>query len=235
MLYLFFSVLTSIFAGANTQPLLIIGDSLTCGPFGKQLFEQMNTGGRSVTLYCAVSSAPSHWVKGKTPKGQKCQTRSTAKPDLSPCEPSGQVPKLDSLLSRHPGAEVIVALGTNSLLDKKADANYKLMSDAVAAQGRGCKWIGPPHLNPSQSRGFPAGRLSSMEGNLSGFYESLQTSVGSSCELIDSRAATQSGTPGHQTTDGVHRTEDAGIAWAQSLQPVFNPPSTAEPEAPLAQ
>jgi hypothetical protein len=195
---------------------LVIGDSHSCGAFGSKLADLLAQPNHQVTLYCAVSSAPTHWVRGSNPSGQKCKTYSNRQPQFTDCASNGKVPTLSSLLQAHPNANVIVALGTNSLLTNAADASYKQLSALL--NGRSCVWVGPPHLNPAQSKGFPAGRVQSLENNLPAFYNSLKNSVGS-CHLVDSRPFTRTGSVGHSTTDGVHRSREAGIYWA--LQ-VFN-------------
>jgi hypothetical protein len=190
---------------------LIIGDSHSCGAFGSKLADLLTQPNNKVTLYCAVSSAPQHWLRGTNPTNQKCKTYSNSRPQFTDCNAGGKVPTLSSLLQSHVNATVVIALGTNSLLSSTADASYAQLSSQL--NGRNCIWIGPPHLNPQQSKGFPKDRVQQLENNLSGFYNSLKTSVGN-CRLVDSRTFTRAGTVGHNTTDGVHRTREAGIYWA---------------------
>lgn len=199
--------------GANY---LLIGDSHSCGAFGSKLADLLAQPNNQVTLYCAVSSAPSHWVRGTNPSGQKCKVYSNRQPQYTDCAPNGKVPTLSSLLQANANASVVVALGTNSLMANAADASYTQLSALL--NGRNCLWVGPPHLNPAQSKGFPAGRVQTLENNLAAFYNSLKTTVGT-CRLVDSRAYTRTGTIGHSTTDGVHRSREAGIYWATQ---VFN-------------
>ena len=212
-------ILCFIFLGqaAIAKSFLIVGDSLTCGPFGKYLTQELAKQGNSVTLYCAVSSAPANWMNGKNPAGQNCQTLTSADPVLKPCGDQGQIPKFESILAKYKNSEVIVALGTNSLMSAKVDSSYKAMVKATQANGNSCKWIGPPHANPSQSKGFPAGRVATLEKNLNSFYDSLSAQVDSGCRLIDSRDATASGTVGNQTVDGIHRSDAAGKEWIRQI------------------
>jgi hypothetical protein len=216
------------FSEAANEPILIIGDSLSCGSFGRNLVENLSNAGNQVTLYCAVSSTPSHWLKGKNPKGQDCKIMTTGNPKSQLCGGNGRIPSLKSILKQHAGARVIVALGTNSMLAPKADASYSQMAKAIKDNGNNCDWIGPPHMNSSQSKGFPKGRIAKLEHNLGGFYESLATATESRCNLIDSRKATEGGTIGDQTVDGVHRNEAAGKYWATEM--LSNFVSTVDPE-----
>jgi hypothetical protein len=221
--------IASMALSAQAAQTVIVGDSMTCGPFGQNLFRRLvNDHKQDVTLYCAVSSAPEHWLQGTKPPGQICQTMSTASPRLTPCGGNGSVPTFARILERHPDATVIVALGTNSLGSPRASAAYSEMSKLGSANGRGCRWIGPPHLNPSQAKGFSTSRLQQMESHLGAFYSSLSERVGNQgCRLIRSLEATQPGTAGHQTTDGVHRTREAGSHWVNGIISDLELPSRA--------
>lgn len=214
--FLILSLILIFSSFAFSASYLVIGDSHSCGAFGSKLADILAQPNNQVTLYCAVSSAPQHWVRGTNPTGMKCKTYSNSKPQFTDCVPNGKVPTLSSLLQLHANASVVVALGTNSLLSDTADSSYSELSSLLG--NRNCVWVGPAHLNPAQSKGFPAGRVQSLENNLAAFYTSLTSKVGT-CRLIDSRPFTRSGTVGYNTTDGVHRTREAGIHWA--LQ-VFN-------------
>lgn len=203
---------------ANAGQVVVIGDSLSCGPFGEQLVRDLSASGDRVRLYCAVSSAPEHWLEGRNPGTNRCMTRASGS-GLRPCAGDGRMPRLDSLLRTHRGARVIVALGTNSLGSPKPGSAYKRFSSLVGQSGAACDWIGPPHLNPSQARGFSTDRLAGMESNLRTFYPGLRQSVGGSCRVIDSRGPTARNTVGSATVDGVHRTKTAGVSWAKKLAP----------------
>jgi hypothetical protein len=215
---LFFIFSASIACAEN---ILIIGDSLSCGPFGKHLVENLSHKGSQVTLYCAISSNPENWLKGKNPSGQICQTMTSSQATLSPCGGSGQTPSLALLLAKFKGSHVIVSLGTNSLLSPRADHSYRLMVQAIKDSGDECEWIGPPHLHASQSKGFPSGRVAIEESHLSSFYDSLANSVDGFCSLFDSRNSTVEGSPGHETVDGIHRNESSGKYWADHFTNSF--------------
>ncbi len=210
-------LLSSLLFGCSAVAanIVVIGDSLSCGSFGQTLYANLAKK-NTVTLYCAVSSAPSHWLSGTNPTHQICQWISPANPALAPCGGDGKMLTLSSILSVNSDARVIIALGTNSLMSPQVTADYKTMADLVRAHGT-CDWIGPPHLRADQSVGFPVGRVATEEANLAGFYDSLLSAVGTDCSFIDSRASTAPGTVGNETVDGVHRTADAGAYWANQI------------------
>lgn len=212
---LFMSLSTSAF-GASV---VMIGDSITCGPFGDRMLKNLEQGGKnSVTVYCMVGSAPSHWLNGKRASGG-CQIRTSKAPKITAC--STPAPTFDSILKKHPQSHLVIALGTNSTVGSTIDGSYRKMAAATKAAGRSCDWILPPHMNPTQSRGWAPGHVKKMEANLPGIIRQIDSAVSTqpqtSCSPIDSRAATASGTPGIGTTDGVHRTKAAGNYWADEI------------------
>lgn len=218
--YLVLSLISLTALAANTSPnkeMVIIGDSLSCGPFGKRLVQNLEKDGKIVTLFCTVSSAPYHWIHGTNPKGQKCYTRTTPEKILRLCGNDGNIPKFDSIISAHKNANFILALGTNSLFSKKTSADYPLMASSAKQFGNKCQWIGPPHMDLSKVEQFPKNNIVKLEQNLNPFYASLESSISSLCPLIDSRPATEQGKPGNQTVDGIHRNEVAGRYWADHI------------------
>lgn len=151
-----------------------------------------------------------------------CKTATSEDPTLKDCStPGGVMPTAAQIIADHPDASVVLALGTNSLMSAVVPASYKQLADLVNQNHRFCFWIAPPHLNPVQSKGFPAGRIEILENNLNAFYINLSADVRSSCGVIDSRPLTQEGTFGFQTADGVHRTPVAGVYWANEVTKFF--------------
>ena len=224
-IFLLISVLFS--TSAWSSDILIIGDSHSCGAFGSELVKNFSKLSEKVYLYCAVSSAPVHWLKAQNPAGQKCQTLSKNNLELSLCNHTGQMISVADLLNLYPNFHVVIALGTNSLLSPTADATYKQLASEIKNDRRNCIWIGPPHLNPSQSKGYPAGRLATLEKNLDTFYPSLKNSVSTSCTLIDSREFTGEGSRGYSTVDGVHRTDSSGVYWSDQVFQKMSLPNSA--------
>ena len=206
---------------ASAREMLVVGDSLTCGSFGRQLMKNLTSQGYNVTLYCAVSSAPTHWLDGKNPTGFLCKTMTSENQTLANCNPDGLVPKLETLLEQYPAPTVVVALGTNTLISGHADATYRRLAQIIFSNHRNCIWIGPPQMNEAESKGYPAGRMNQLNVNLATFYPSLIQATQNICRVIDSRPATAPNTPGIHTIDGIHRTTSAGIYWADAIKSQF--------------
>lgn len=209
---------------AHADNLLVIGDSHSCGAFGYRLFSNLVQRGHSVTVYCMESSAPKHWINGERPGSKICQEMNQTR--FTPCDGTGEPPNLGTLLDRHPGAKVIIALGTNSLSGTSAGVYYEEMVSTIRESGRACDWIGPPNLQP-------AGRkkaIQTMQSNLPAFYTSLHDVTVPTCNLIDSRGATAPGTEGNATSDGIHRTAAAGTYWADLITTQLSLSDVSTPE-----
>jgi hypothetical protein len=155
----------------------------------------------------------------------------STKPTKVSCGGSGQIPPFSKILADHKGAHFIVAMGTNSLGSPQVDANYKTMINMIKGNGSACEWIGPPHLHPSQHKGFTQGRLESMDKNVNSFYTSLENATEGKCSLIDSRDATAAGTTGNDTVDGVHRSDSAGRYWVEQISSSLQTSSVTSPKS----
>ena len=224
-------LMLSSFAWASSAwgaKILMIGDSHSCNErgFGGKMVTNLTQRGNQVEIFCAVSSSATSWEKGTTPRGQVCRTWSSSQPTPRLCTQgaaSGQVPALASLLRQQRYDQVIVALGTNSLMSSRSERANANLATLIKTAGSSCDWIAPPHIRADQAkpRMFSRERLTTLESNLNGYYRSLQSAVGSSCAWHDSLPATQAGAPGGQTTDGVHRTNVSGAAWADAIAGQF--------------
>ncbi len=219
--------------GTGKAATVVIGDSLSCGPFGRALVSELTKQGQAVTLYCTESSTPEHWLDRKNPphkKGpKKCQVRRPGEENLALCGGDGKMPDLDVVLSEAHGGRVIIALGANSLGAPHVDFRYLKIAQMAKARG-GCDWIGPPHMNMGQNIGYKNKKKGAAptdveirESNLDEFYDSLGEATQGLCRLVDSRNATRScdslhkSCEGNQTVDGIHRTESAGKYWARQI------------------
>ena len=201
---------------------LIIGDSHSCGAFGKVLAESLKVKNFKSTLYCTPGSSAIHWNRGQKVNNQICQTMNSEDLKLKNCGSSNQHPSVEELLKNHTHSHVIFALGTNSLLSSEVDQNYVELAQKVSSADRECLWIGPPNFNENQAVGFPKSRILTLKRNLTPFYNSLDNKISSNCKLIDSREATAPSTPGYDTADGIHRTPTAGRYWATQISQLIN-------------
>tara|TARA_B110001454_G_C12723340_1_gene436883 strand:+ start:96989 stop:97564 length:576 start_codon:yes stop_codon:yes gene_type:complete len=183
---------------------------------GKTLFDSYLRKDFQVSLYCGVSSHPYHWVHAEAPKGFICQSRAGEGTKLSKCSEGGDYIPLKSILSQGPWSKVIAIMGTNSLNNSVADENYKELSKDLQAVTEKCFWVSPPNLRVDQAKTKKNG-IAKLQKNQDIFFESLTTTVAKNCTLLDSRKYTPFGSPGAETSDGIHRTNSAGESWAAKV------------------
>lgn len=211
---LFFALVS---ASAWCKSILILGDSHSCGPAGRFLYDRLFEQGHAVKLYCGVSSRPSHWIEAQAPKGFKCEFKSKLQSRLEPCSSAGNYIPLNTILGTERWDQIIAVFGTNSLIFGKADDAYRELAVMLKNHSKSCVWVGPPNLREDQRRGFKKGVIQKLQDRQNHFYSSLQGSVAPACSVLDSRDLTQLLSIGSETTDGIHRTQAAGYAWGRQI------------------
>lgn len=227
-LFLFFFILTFFNASLFAKNILVIGDSHSCGSFGRTLSQELTANGNQVDVFCTVSSSPTHWLKRTNPPGQICQTWSSGQ-SAKPCREAGKIPSLEEILSQKKYDSAVIALGTNSLYSEKVDATYAELAQKIKEKIKTCLWIGPPHLRPDQAKGFSAQNLTKFENNLPQFYKSLEKAVQSQCHLLSSFDITAAHHPANETTDGVHRGQTAGAEWGKEISQLIDQSAAKNP------
>jgi hypothetical protein len=219
----------------SAKEILLLGDSLTCGPFGAHLLENLSKEGQRVRIYCSVGSGPQQWMDGtraavvdrhgKTIGYHDCQSCYT----LAGCQGwvnekglsgtpghscNGSAPNsgttLVDILSHDKYDEVVVALGTNAL-GQPLNKSYSDMLELIHRYTNSCKWIGPPHFDGDKSKD-----AANKEQRLKAFYISMQrlTKDSGACRLLDSREATAKPKAKDTAPDGVHRQPRSASQWA---------------------
>ena len=140
---------------------LLIGDSLSVGPFGTTLQDLLinRLGNKEVALYASCGSSPEHWLasepvyltrcgyREKTPRSQKLIDFVNGRPP-----PPVATPKIEKLLRIHSPQYVLIQLGTNwmdefqqKVTEEKKSRKMALLTQfAGALKGRQVVWILPP-------------------------------------------------------------------------------------------
>jgi len=207
----------------RSSKVLLIGDSLTVGPFGDQVEAWLlqNLGPNRVAVYGSCGSSPESWLASHRNFVTPCGFRETT--------PQGHIleeyqhghrpgpvstPKIETLMTRFRPQIVIVQLGTNhfdTLLREgkrsvpQLEEIYEAFANAVYGPGSSARmviWITPP-----DSSKFPKWVQDEVEHLISstnqrhGFY------------TFQSRRFTHY-TPGTTGSDGVHYNSAAAAAWA---------------------
>lgn len=223
--------------GALTSPdrnrsapvkILIIGDSLSFGPFGKQLEKRLvkRFGNSEVALYAACGSSPENWL-GSTPVFvTRCGYREqfpgesplvVDASDGKPCPP-WKTPKIPAILKRWSPSAVVVQQGTNwmdAMPDppgsdgrKSRQIIRKFISELRAGDGsRQIIWILPPDSSKYSTRTKRA---------VDAWIEQALHEGGCS-PPIRSRFLTGPYKRNVTGSDGVHYGKPAAISWANKV------------------
>ena len=208
------------------RKVLYVGDSLTVGPFGREmqsfLCEQFSE--NRVYMYASCGSSPEHWLDSEPTYLSKCGCRvKTPSTFLLREFEKGQppkpfaTPKLIPLLEQIHPTSVVVQLGTNwfDLLEQHPGADEMTRLSALldhfvdtiqSAPGRpALLWITPPD----------SARFRAIQGNVT----KLLVSAGrrKRFTIIDSSSMVRY-EPGQSGNDGVHYFGADAMRWAEGVK-----------------
>lgn len=211
---------------SGSQKILYIGDSLTVGPFGRELqgFLCERFGEKRVHLYASCGSSPEHWLDSEPSHVSKCGCRVKTPSQFMvhefekgrPPEPYA-TPKLSPLLVQVRPTTVIVQLGTNwfDLLEQHPSAEevarlevfLNAFVDTIKnSPGRpALLWITPPDSS----------RFRSIQGKVTKLL--ISTGKRKLFTVIDSSTMVRY-EPGHSGGDGVHYYGASAITWAEGVK-----------------
>ena len=217
--------------------ILMIGDSLSYGPFGQRLESRLRKrfGNSQVALYAAGGSSPENWLDSTPVFVTKCGYRE-ATPAASPWmldSASAKTPKIRDILAKWAPDIVLVQLGTNwmdKLPDPSASAGNnarKIVQKFISELRKGAPtreiiWILPP-----DSSKYSAATKQAVD-----LWISKALSEGHCAPPIPSRPLTGTYRKGVTGNDGVHYLKPAAEAWADK---VYRCLLNALPEATLPQ
>jgi len=211
---------------SRSSKVLMIGDSLTCGPFGDKLESWLlqNFGAARVAVYGSCGSSPESWLAAEkdfiSPCGYRettTQTHITDKHERGHRPAPARTPKIEELLAKHRPQIVIIQLGTNhfdSLLRDGKDEIPKLakiyenFAQALTPRGGSVRmvvWITPP-----DSSKFPKWVMDAVDNLIT------STNRRHSFGTIYSRAITHY-VPGKTGSDGVHYNDAGAGPWADQI------------------
>jgi hypothetical protein len=210
---------------------LVIGDSLTVGPFGDKLEEFLlqSLGESNVYLYAVCGSSPEHWLEAEPEFRSRCGYRlkiPRKKTELGRHE-NGHPPepratrKLEDLLPKIRPDAVIVQLGTNwfdRLAESPGEATRNRIDHILdqfqavirkKAPGARLIWITPP--DSSRFRNVQATVTTAIReaGARHRFW------VINSSKML-------SYTPGKTGGDGVHLASPAADQWFEKVRPYLH-------------
>lgn len=210
----------------GTRKVLFLGDSLTVGPFGRELqsFLSEQVSERRLFIYASCGASPEHWLDDEAPYVSKCGFRVKTPSTFqlgefekgSPPKPFS-TPKLTPLLNQIRPTTVIVQMGTNwfDLVEQhpgseeilRLGAFLERFVDAIQnAPGRPALiWITPPD----------SARFRAVQGSVT----KLLTSAGKRKRftVIDSSSMVRY-EPGQSGGDGIHYFGADAAKWADGVK-----------------
>lgn len=210
----------------RSQRVLYIGDSLSVGPFGRELqtflTEQFTE--KQIYLYASCGSSPEHWLSGESSFVTKCGCRvKTPVKALHYEYEKGRAPelyttpKIEALLKEARPTLVIVQLGTNwfdrveqnGSDEELGRLNGILQRFAEAIQKSSTKpllvWISPPDSS----------RFRKVQGTVTKLLKT--SSKVNRFNLIDSSSMVRY-TVGDTGSDGVHYYGPDALKWADGVK-----------------
>ena len=146
---------------ANSSTVLLIGDSLSVGPFGTTLQDLLiaRLGPKELALYASCGSSPEHWLASEPVYETRCGYREKTPSSHKLIDfvngrrpPPVATPKIEKLIKLHDPRYVLIQLGTNWMdefqsrvsAEKKARKSEILERFASVLEGRIVIWILPP-------------------------------------------------------------------------------------------
>lgn len=195
---------------------LLIGDSLSVGAFGKAVQESLvrNYGAGQVAVFASCGSSPEDWITGDFVT--HCGYRQ-ATPAGSKFYDKIRTPRLRSILAHYPPRVVIVQLGTNwmdglSGPHPPGEGHYRgIIRDFVGELRRGNPSVAIFWILPPASSAYPPRVHAQVERWIK------EESRGRRFYTINSRQFTEPYRPGVTGGDGVHYREEAARQWARGV------------------
>lgn len=225
---------------------MLIGDSLSVGPFGRALENELREryGDNDLCVFASCGSSPEDWLPGQPVFVTNCGYRQTTPGGSFSREykdgrrpPPVNTPKLTTILGYYQPQLVIVQLGTNWMDKLAASAKLdgrpyrKFIREFIRQLRRGpapdpaIVWVMPP-----ASSQYPARVHEAVESWI------MEEAAALGFRTINSRSLTEPYREGKTGGDGVHYNDAAGERWAKRvfsiLGPAAEPLPLAAPDAP---
>jgi hypothetical protein len=203
----------------TTPRVLMIGDSLSAGPFGEAVQQHLAVkfGPQNVAAFASCGSSPENWLADEPGFYTHCGYREST-PDKPPVYSdfvNGKpphptlTPKLESLVRRYQPTVAVIQLGTNwmdrNLSDEKISTITNRFIEALhGSTVRQIIWIAPPDSSAFRKTQGRIHRLIQAAAARHHF------------DVIDSRELTHY-VPGQTGGDGIHYNTDSSRAWATKV------------------
>jgi hypothetical protein len=203
----------------TTTRVLMIGDSLSAGPFGEAVQQHLASkfGPQNVAAFASCGSSPEHWLTDEPGFYTHCGYRESTPDKLpiyrdfvdgKPPRPT-LTPKVAALVSRYRPTVVIVQLGTNWMDRDLSEETIGSITERFIREARGPSvrqiiWVAPPDSSAFRKTQGRVHRLID------------QAAARDHFDVIDSRDLTHY-IPGKTGGDGIHYNTEASRVWAAKL------------------
>ena len=179
---------------------LHIGDSHTCGVYGKTIDGLMRETGAAVRTCGVAGSSPSWWLNGTIGKSGYYSRDEKGKVDQpADWRTPRQTPSLSGLIEEYKPNVIVFSLGANLAYSGAEAIKKQVQAVCDLAKHAGCKivWVGPPEPRDGVGGSENYGRL----------YQNLKSAVEQYGSFVDSRNYTEYPASGG---DGLHYSGNAG-------------------------
>lgn len=173
---------------------LHIGDSHTCGIYGKAMDELMRGTGAAINTVGVSGSSPSWWLNGTVGKsGYFAKDENGNVDQPADWRTPRQTPNLNKLIKDFKPGIIVFSLGANMINSSSESIRNQVRSVCELAKNAGCQivWIGPPNGRADKK---PTEKQNRLYNNLKAEAEKFGT-------FVDSRQYTRYPESGG---DGVH-------------------------------
>lgn len=130
---------------------LHIGDSHTCGVYGKAMDSLMRDTGAKVRTYGVSGSSPSWWLQGTTGKsGYFARDEHGNIDQPADWRTPRTTPNLNSIINEYKPSVIMFSLGANLVGASPEAIRKQVETVCEIAKKAGCKviWVGPPNSRP---------------------------------------------------------------------------------------
>lgn len=173
---------------------LHIGDSHTCGIYGKAMDELMRSTGAAINTVGVSGSSPSWWLNGTVGRsGYFAKDENGNVDQPADWRTPRQTPNLNRLIRDFKPGIIVFSLGANMINSSSESIRNQVRSVCEIAKNAGCQivWIGPPNGRADKKPTAKQNRL----------YDNLKAEAEKYGTFVDSRPHTRYPDSGG---DGVH-------------------------------
>ncbi len=211
----------SIICRAETNQILLIGDSHSEGPFGETLTQEIRKQpGTQVTRYGLVGASPRHYFQiSPEQRTLKMGFVEDLNGKISRAK-VGTAPNISDLVSRISPKHVVIELGENLYDYKSGQLHEKLWQNEVTKllskipANIPCTWVLPTWTNQEKRPPYQKSNAYLKLAN-----EKMKSFIGDRCQVISGTEITELTPENIETVKGdwLHQQKGSGERWARAV------------------